>query len=205
MSPPPTSTDLAGSYAAYVEKLRIQCQKDPGFRFDFYDHTGRGPKVQLTVPVAAALDGTTIQTPASHMTSNASRTEVAHNPRRQKRKAQKRTVGLRVPAADANTEINQQQTFAEPSTDPTIIVTSQQTFDKSLPTLTTMSKVATAASDQPGVVQLDTSTNVEHPNDAETWPMFDFSDSLMYSQFLEQDRVITFKDTYFQTSNMDWS
>lgn len=36
-------------------------------------------------------------------------------------------------------------------------------------------------------------------------PLFDLSDTLMQPQFLEHDRIITFEDTYFQASNMDWS
>lgn len=42
----------------------------------------------------------------------------------------------------------------------------------------------------------------------EAWPqdaLFDLSDTLMQPHFLQQDRVITFEDTYFRTSNMDWS
>lgn len=42
----------------------------------------------------------------------------------------------------------------------------------------------------------------------EGWPhdaLFDLSDALMQPQFLQQDRVITYEDTYFRMEGLDWS
>lgn len=48
---------------------------------------------------------------------------------------------------------------------------------------------------------------------SEAWPqqedadyaLFDLSEALMHPQFLQQDRVISYEDMHFQTSNLDWS
>lgn len=199
-----TTQDLAGSYACDLEKLSKQCQENAEFQFDFFNHSGRGPGHRINIQRSAAGHLCSIRGKTNSATED---TQAATN-RHQKRRSEKRGAVSKSTATVGRRQNERRQLASHRFLYPSVATSLQ-----SPPDVNVYSTVASAHNPenleifQEQMEQHGSQTQpVQETDDA--WPqdaLFDLSDALMQPQFLQQDRVITFEDTYFQTSNMGWS
>ena len=189
--------DLAATYAISLDALSKNCERDRDFEFDFFNHSGSSQTtlgLQEQLNTTDTPDGTSVDPPAIFQRPMTNR--------HQKGAAQRRKSRLRSGASTNGSQATQLSAQKRPPRNtPGVEPTAQ------------LLQASSAPQPQPNYhdlspAQQPTDQFLPHgmPTQDTSWPMFDFSDTLMHPEWMQQDRVITFEDSYFQTgSNMDWS